>query len=341
MLAWLRRPFRNRIGAPQEGRFSWVKGEVDFDSLRQACIGPVGRVYVGAKPPAAAMPSQVISSLTLENADWFGTDEIPLNPGLVTVIGARGSGKTALAEMIATGCDGVPQLVWDSAAPQNSSFLTRARDFLDEGKVCLVWGGGEGVSRYLDGRDSGGPASFARLRYLSQQFVEDLCSARGPTDGLIAELERVVFEAHPHESRDGALGFAELRERRTQRFRQARTREASAILQVSQRIGEEMEKERLAAPLARQVVQKKRQIDGYKADLGKLVIKGSDAYLKRHQELQAAAQVQRKEIERYKEQRRAFEGLRDEVTSMRATIAPEMLRQSEARHPGSGMTAEQ
>ena len=329
------------VGEPQEDRFSWVKGGVEFDSLRQACIDPAGRVYVGPKPPTATMPSQVISSMAVEGADWFGIDEMPLNSGLVTIIGARGSGKTALAEMIATGCDGVPDVVWDSDAPPSSSFLTRARSYLGEGKVRLVWGGGDQVSRYLDGRDSGGSTSFPRLRYLSQQFVEDLCSSHGPTDGLIAEIERVVFEAHPHELRDGALHFAELRERRILRFRQARAREAGAILQISQRISEEIEKERLVAPLARQVEQKKKQVDGYKADLGKLVIKGSDSHLKRHQELQAAAQVLRKQIERYKEQRRAFEGLQDEVTSTRATIAPEMLRQVQARHPGSGMPAKQ
>ena len=205
----------------------------------------------------------------------------------------------------------------------------------------LVWGGGESVSRYLNGRDSAGVTSFPRLRYLSQQFVEELCSARGPTDGLIAEIERVVFEAHPHEARDGALDFAELRERRTQRFRQARAREAEAILHVSRRVSEEFEKERLVEPLGRQVEQKKRQIDGYKADLRKLVIRGSDTQLKRYEQLQTAAQVLRKKIDGLKEQRRAFEGLRDEVVSMRATIAPEMLRQSQARHPCSGMTSEQ
>ena len=329
------------VGDPEEDRYSWVKGGIEFDSLRQACIDPAGRVYVGPKPPATTMPSQVISSLAVENADWFETDRIPLNSGLVTVIGARGSGKTALAEMIATGCDAVPEAVWDGDAPQNSSFLTRARDYLGEGQVRLVWGSGEDVCRSLDGRDSDGPASFARLRYLSQQFVEDLCSARGPTDGLIAEIERVVFEAHPHESRDGALDFAELRARRTQRFRQARAREAGAILQVSQRISEEMEKERFVASLTRQVEQKKKQIDNYRADLGKLVIKGSDAQLKRYRELQTAAQALRKEVEHYKERRRALEGLQDEVTSMRATIAPEMLRQSQARHGDSGMTAKQ
>ena len=332
---------QSQVGEPQEDRFSWVKGGLEFDSLRQACIDPASRVYVGPKPPAITMPSQVISALTVEDADWIATSEIPFNAGLVAIIGARGSGKTALAEMIATGCDGVPEAVWHEAATHDSSFLTRARLHLGNGRVRLIWGGDDEVCRYLDGRDSGSPASFARVRYLSQQFVDDLCSSGGPTDGLIAEIERVVFEAHAHEARDGALDFGGLRNRRTQRFRQARAREAEAILQIAQRISEEFEKERLAEPLARQVEQKKKQIAGYKADLGKLVIGGSDAQLKRHQELQAAAQVLRKKMESYKQQRRTFEGLRDEVDSMRATIAPEMLRQSQARHAGSGMSAEQ
>ena len=331
----------SEVGKSQEDRFSWVKGGIEFDSLRQACIDPADRVYVGPKPPATTLPSQVISSLAVENGHWIGTEEIPLNSGLVTIIGARGSGKTALAEMIVAGCDGIPKLVWASDAMNSSSFLVRARPLLGDGRVRLVWGGGDVVSRYLDGRDSDDPTSFARVRYLSQQFVEELCSARWPTDGLIAEIERVVFEAHSHESRDGALYFTELRDRRTQRFRQARTREAAAILHVSHRISEEFEKERLVEPLARQVDQKKRQIEGYKADLGKLVIKGSDAQLRRHEQLQGVAQALRKRIDGFKEQRRAFEGLQDEVESMRATIAPEMLRESKARYPGSGMKAQQ
>ena len=329
------------VGEPQENRFSWVKGGIEFDSLRQACIDPAGRAYVGPEPPPTTAPSQVISSLTIAGADWMGAAEIPFNSGLVAVIGARGSGKTALAEMIATGCDGISDSVWSSDASPNSSFLTRASPHLGDATVLLNWGGGDAVSRHLDGRDSDRPTSFPRVRYLSQQFVEELCSAHGPTDGLITEIERVVFEAHSHESRDGALNFPELRDRRTQRYRQARAREAAAILQVSHRISEEFEKERLAALLARQAEQKRRQNDGYKTDLGKLVIQGSDAQLKRHQELQAAAQTLLKKIEAYKDQRRAFEGLRDEVSSVRATIAPEILRESKSRHTGSGMNTEQ
>ena len=326
---------------PRDDRLSWVKGDLTFDSLRQACIDPAGRVYVGPQPPAATTPSQAISFLELVDANWMGTPRVPLNSGLVTVIGARGSGKTALAEMIAAGSYAIPRAVWDGDVTQSTSFLMRARPHLGDARVRLAWGAGDDVSRHLDGRDSDAATSFPRIRYLSQQFVEDLCSAGGPTDGLVAEIERVVFEAHPHDSRDGALDFAELRTRRTQRFRQARAREAEAILLVSQRISEELEKERLVKLLTLQVAQKKRQIEGYKTDLTKLVIRGSDTHLKRHQQLQTAAQELRKRVKHYREQRRAFDGLRDEVVSLRATVAPEMLRQSQARHPRSGMTPEQ
>ena len=84
------------VGEPQENRFSWVKGGVEFDSLRQACIDPAGRAYVGSEPPPATAPSQVISSLTIAGADWMGDAEIPFNSGLVAIIGARGSARPHL-----------------------------------------------------------------------------------------------------------------------------------------------------------------------------------------------------------------------------------------------------
>ena len=82
------------VATPFDDRFSWIKGGLDFDSLRQACIDP-HRAYVGTEPPTSVARSQVISEVEILNAPWMQTSVIPLNAGLVAIIGARGSGKTA------------------------------------------------------------------------------------------------------------------------------------------------------------------------------------------------------------------------------------------------------
>ena len=332
---------QNTVGQPVDNRYSWIKGGLEFDALRQACIDPEGRAYVGEQPPQSAMPSQVISHVRIENASWAMSPEVPLNPGLVAIIGARGSGKTALADVIAAGCDAILPAGWGADENISPSFLARARKLIGTATATLTWGGGATVTRALDGRDANNHMSFPRARYLSQQFVEELCSAKGVSDGLIDEIERVIFESHSPDDREWASDFAELRAQRTTRFRQARERETEAIKDISECIGTELEKESLVTGLTNQVEQKKKLIAGYLADCAKLVVKGTEAEVARHTELSEAAQKIRTTIQIFGNQRRTFVALQDEVRSMRATGAPEMLRQTQARHVYSGLNAQQ
>ncbi len=329
------------VATPFGDRFSWIKGGHEFDALRQACIDPEGRAYVGEQPARSAMPSQVISHIRINDADWAATPDIPLNPGLVAIIGARGSGKTALADVIAAGCDAISPSGWSANENINPSFLARARRLIGNATTTLTWGGRATVTRSLDGRDANGNTSFPRARYLSQQFVEELCSAKGVSDGLVAEIERVIFESHSQDDREWAIDFAELRDQQTARFQQAREREAQAISDVSERIATEFEKERLVATLTTQVVQKKKLIADYNADRVKLIVKGTEVRVARHTKLSEAAQKLRSKIQSFGNQRRNFVALQDEVRSMRATGAPEMLRQAQTRHASSGMEAKQ
>ena len=329
------------VGQPVNKRFSWIKGALEFDALRQACIDPEGRAYVGEQPPRSATPSQVISHVRIDDADWATTPDIPLNPGLVAIIGARGSGKTALADVIAAGCDAITPTGWDADENISPSFLARARRLIGDATTTLKWGGGETVTRALDGSDADGHMSFPRARYLSQQFVEELCSAKGVSDGLVDEIERVIFESHSQDDREWALDFAELRDQQTSRFQQAREREAEAISDISERIATEFEKETLVASLTTQVGQKKKLIADYTADRAKLVVKGTEAQVARHTQLSDAAQKLRNIIQSFGNQRRTFVALQDEVRSLRATGAPEMLRQAQARHANSGLDAKQ
>ncbi|MDR3376722.1 MAG: AAA family ATPase [Ancalomicrobiaceae bacterium] len=329
------------VATPFGNRFSWIKGGLEFDALEQACIDPEGRAYVGEQPPQSAMPSQVISHVRIDDADWVSKPDIPLNPGLVAIIGARGSGKTALAEVIAAGCDAITPSVWDADENTSPSFLARARSLIGKATTTLTWGGGGTVTRSLDGSDANGHLSFPRARYLSQQFVEELCSAQGVSDGLVDEIERVIFESHSQDDRGWMSDFAELRDQQTARFRQAREREAGAISDISDRIAVEIEKESLVATLMTQVAQKVKLIADYTADRAKLVVRGTEAQVARHTQLSQAAQNLRNKIQAFGNQRHTFVALQDEVRSMRATGAPEILRQAQARHSNSGLDAKQ
>src|SRR5206468_12444051 len=83
------------------------------------------------------------------------------------------------------------------------------------------------------------------------------------------EIERVIFEAHPDDARDGTLDFAELLEHRASRHRLARDREAEAVSKISERISAELEKENLLATYEAQVAQKKKLVDAYTVDRAK------------------------------------------------------------------------
>ncbi len=139
----------DKVGKPEGDRFSWVKGAPVFDALRQAGIDPASRAYVGAVPPSGASPSQVIREVRIQDAPWAKTPVIPLNRGLVAIIGARGSGKTALADLIAAGADALP--IPSDAERPSASFLARAGDLLDGASVALDWGSGDSVTRGLTG----------------------------------------------------------------------------------------------------------------------------------------------------------------------------------------------
>jgi hypothetical protein len=318
----------SKVGKPDMDRYCWIKGDASFDALKQACIEP-RRAYVGASPTAGATPSQVISRIEIKGAPWALTPDIGLNPGLVAIIGARGSGKTALADIIAVGCDAFPDTF------NGQSFLSRANadSYLDGAEVAVSWlDGGDPVVRSLNHPTRDDWDSYPRARYLSQQFVDELCSSAGMTDALLGEIERVIFEAHPLAERDGAVGFVDLLELKASRYRDARDREEAALAALSERIGVEMEKTKLVAGLKSQVDDKQKVIDRYNADRTKLIPKGSDKEALRLAALTAAAEQARSNVRHFANQQVSLTSVHDEVVDHRTNRAPEGLRSLKERH---------
>ena len=327
------------VGKPDDDRFSWVKGALEFGALKQVCIDPAGRAFVGPTAPQAGAQSQIIDRIVVSRAPWFKAPEIAFNSGLVAIIGARGSGKTALVDIIARACDAFPdQSNAETAHRPNTSFLDRAGELLGNASVKLSWQVGESTERSLS-ENSTLDFHDPRVRYLSQQFVDKLCSARSMNDELLREIERVIFESHPLTERDGALDFPELLDLRSRRHRLARRREEDAIAQLSERIGNELEKARSVASLKKEIAAKARVVNRYSKDRKRLVSKGSEERLKRLTEITEAAESVRSYIQYFTNQQQSVLALKDEVSDHRKTKAPELLRRTQERYAHSRLEA--
>lgn len=227
----------DRVGNPAQNRYCWIKGDPTFEGLRQACIEPT-RAYVGDLPPEETVPSQTIRHLKVTNAPWIATGPVSLNPGLVCIIGARGSGKTALADLIAAGAAAT-----SSTRVNKRSFLHRAAEFLSSSASQLLWGDDDTTEADLSNFEDNDFWTETRAQYLSQQFVEQLCAADGLTNDLLAEIERVIFQAHPTDDRYGATDFGELLDRRVGRFRMQRVALEEELAELSASLSTERERE--------------------------------------------------------------------------------------------------
>ena len=314
-----------RVGKPAEGRSCWIKGLASFDALRHACRVPE-RAYVGSSPPAGAAASQVIDEVRIEDAAWIKTPFLELNAGLTAVIGGRGSGKTALVDMIAAGCSSYVE------SQENPSFLARASEHLTGSRVVVKWSSGE-VSRAqpLGSPENRSSDAYPRVRYLSQQFVEDLCSIEGmPT--LVAEIERVIFEAHPSLERDGAVDFGDLLDLRAGGYRDARALEEAALANISDQIGIEMEKTREVGPLKAKIAKKQKVIGRYEEDRKALLPKDGQKTGQRLQALLAAAEKVRGYLRSLGNRRTSIVGINNEVKDLRQNRAPEALRSMKERY---------
>jgi ABC-type lipoprotein export system ATPase subunit len=320
-----------RVAKPAEDRFCWIKGVPTFDALKQACIDPE-RAYIGPTKPSWVAPSQVIDEVDIRSASWAKTPTVRLNPGLVAIIGARGSGKTALADVIAAGCDSYEE-------SERPSFLARAAEHLTGARVTLRWLSGTPQTRPLDSPVNRSPDAYPRVRYLSQDFVEELCSLEGmPT--LIREIERVIFEAHPSLERDGAVDFEEFLEIRASQYRDARRREEAALANVSDQIGIEMEKSRQVPALKAQIAEKEKLIAGYENDRKALLPKKQDKTSERLQELVAAAEIVRGHLRYFVATLASLTALKSEVQDVRQNQAPNALRLMMERYSRADLQSE-
>lgn len=322
----------DRVGIPDQARRCWLNGDLTFETLRQAVIEPEGRVYIGEMPPRGAMPGNCMQAIEVSNAPWMDPACVPVNAGMVAIVGARGSGKTALADLIATGAFGV------SSRLSKSSFLRRAAEFLTMSSVKVTWESGGDTENRVAAVDSEELFDAPHVQYLSQQFVEQLCSSERLDDALLAEIQRVIFDAHPEADRMGAEDFAALFSLRMERAHEARKRQRQALERASEGItAEQLRKDGLKA-LIKDRDEKKRVIDKDKADRKLLVPKGQEQRTKRLEVITTALETKQREVNTLKLRLQALTGLQGDVQDFRSRLARDWIADVQEQRSDAGLS---
>ena len=217
-----------RLFQHAKDRYCWIKSDPTFDGLRQILYEPEDRTWMGDAFPTSQDDRPVIESITVSNSNqWFEKDrQILLNPGLVAIVGLKGSGKTALADLIAFGCG--------AALDGDNSFVARAQDHLSGLSTVLRWNDGESDTARLP--DQPGDGHRATVKYLSQKFVDRLCDGDALGDDLQREVEDVIFQHLDFDAQMGCEDFRALREFRTEVIRETRQDLDTQIREASREI---------------------------------------------------------------------------------------------------------
>lgn len=198
---------------------TWIKGELTFRGLQQICFEPAARVFIGAEPPVeqrkAQQPTKILTGLRInriagygdENGTWFRKIDIPLNPELTAIIGNKGSGKSALVDII--GLLGESRLEeyfgFLSNDPDNKKF--KRKGYADNFEAEITWQSGKTVAKTLSKNvDRTKPET---VRYLPQNYFEQLTNEI-EIEKFRREIEDVVFSHVEETERLGKASFAEL-----------------------------------------------------------------------------------------------------------------------------------
>lgn len=212
-----------KLFAPDENRYCWIKADVTFEGLKQTIYEPADRVFVGAEPPVIERvrenKTKYINSVAIKQKDgydkaqgvWFDNVHIDLNKELVAIIGNKGSGKSALSDVM-----GVMGNTHNAGVRhENLSFLNgrvlkfRKKGYAENFEAELTWEDGTGNNDFLPLNHDVDVNQIEKVKYLPQNYFENLTNDL-EGEGFDRTLKSVIFLHIPEEQRLESRTFEEL-----------------------------------------------------------------------------------------------------------------------------------
>jgi ABC-type lipoprotein export system ATPase subunit len=206
-------------------RCTWIKADTTFRGILQLCNEPAHRVFIGPEPRKLKLvrerSTKYIRSLTVRKklgstlADhWFDVS-LEFNHDLVAVVGNKGSGKSALVDIL--GLLGGSKNEADFSFLNGQKFRNPRMNISTHFEAKLTWESGDSVTRTLDTPTK--VEEVERVKYLPQNYLEKICNEikAGDNSGFDAELKSVIFSHVPQPDRLETETLDELLELKTKR----------------------------------------------------------------------------------------------------------------------------
>lgn len=262
-------PNKDRIG----NCFTWIKADATFAGLLQALNEFEGRVFIGDAPPKRLLVesnrTKYVSNIRINRKPsstltdtWFDVD-LPLSHDLVAIIGNKGSGKSAMAD--------IAGLVGDTKNFKGFSFLIERRFRNPRSRLAphfvgtLGWHDGTESMRQLD--QDPPETSVERVKYLPQSYLETLCNelGEGGSSTFDTELRKIIYTHVPEEDRLGYHSMDDLLNFKVAEIESAREQ---ILKEISKTNADILLTEKLITPEYKQSLQE--QLEGKFAELNAL-----------------------------------------------------------------------
>ena len=177
----------------------WIKADLTFNGLKQILSEPERISYT--EPDILTRirknPDKFIKRLQVRHTAnatmpeiWFDNISIPINPGLVAVIGNKGSGKSAFTDIIAL-CANTTNQNWSFLTPEKFR-MTKPYNRSKQTEASIQWADdSHSTIKTLD--MSSDTTQPERVKYIPQNFLETLCTTEDDQQ-FEKELKKIIFQ---------------------------------------------------------------------------------------------------------------------------------------------------
>lgn len=176
---------------------TWIKSTTNFQGLKQILIEPSERIKIQETNPFLnTNKTQIIDEIRFSNTNkWFEEKRLELNSGLISIIGEKGAGKTALLDLIAVSND---EGIYEKEEKNPYSFYNRAKDKIKGLELNFKFLNGRNISKTFDGRSIRNSSDKnANVRYLSLKELESYCDDKYKFQDFIKDI---ILSTYPEVS---------------------------------------------------------------------------------------------------------------------------------------------